>query len=67
VLLDRQGFIEANGGQWPLTSPSPGPRRQPAKNKGTARIDGIVAAIIAIGRAMAERSPSLRTLCSLCN
>jgi hypothetical protein len=45
---------------WPRTSPSPRPRRQPqaAKDKSTERIDGIVALIMAIGRAMVARSRS---------
>jgi hypothetical protein len=37
---------------------------KPAKDKSIERIDGIVALIMAIGRAMVSRSP--RTRCSLC-
>ena len=41
---------------------------KPAKDKSTERIDGIVAAIVAIGRAMvAQEQPSPSTPCSLCD
>ena len=40
---------------------------KPAKDKSTERIDGIVAAIMAIGRAMVvQDEPSPSTACSLC-
>ena len=40
---------------------------KPAKDKSTERIDGIVATIMAIGRAMvAQEEPHPSTPCSLC-
>jgi hypothetical protein len=54
---------------WHQTSPSPrapAGNLKPAKDKSTERIDGIVAAIMAIGRAMvAQEEPQQSTPCSL--